>query len=91
MRYVLHKDSSCLTESDRWYLTRFLHLLEELRVAYELKESYKKWQNDSKNEVGINNTSKVVKRNAYGFKKYEHFKAKVLLSRKYKNVGIHLG
>ena len=143
MRYVLHKDSSCLTDKDRWYLARYLNLSEELRVAYELKESYKKWQNDSKNEPdlkkvkegllafykqveescnsaflnviktfknwqteilnsytfgysngfleGINNTSKVIKRNAYGFRKYEHFKAKILLSRQYKDVGIHLG
>ena len=40
---------------------------------------------------GINNTSKVIKRNAYGFRKYEHFKAKVLLSRVYKDVGVHVG
>ncbi|MEK4628800.1 transposase [Solibacillus sp. FSL R7-0682] len=40
---------------------------------------------------GINNTSKVIKRHAFGFRKYEHFKAKVLLSRVYKEVGIHLG
>ena len=40
---------------------------------------------------GINNTSKVFKRNAYGFRKYGHFKAKVLLSRVYKNIGVHIG
>ena len=40
---------------------------------------------------GINNTSKVMKRNAYGFRKYEHFKAKVLLTRLYKNIGVHIG
>ena len=40
---------------------------------------------------GINNTSKASKRKAYGFKKYEHFKAKVLLSRVYKNIGCYLG
>ncbi len=34
---------------------------------------------------GINNTSKVIKRNAYGFRKHEHFKAKILLSRVYKS------
>ena len=122
------------SESDQWYL----NMSEELREAYELKELYKKWQNESKEEKdflkvkeglvafyqvveekqnptfskaiktfknwqmeilnnyvfcysngfleGINNTSKVLKRNAYGFRKYEHFKEKVLLSRVYKNI-----
>ena len=40
---------------------------------------------------GINNPSKVLKRNAYGFRKYEHYKAKVLLTRVYRNIGCHLG
>jgi len=40
---------------------------------------------------GINNTSKVLKHNAYSFRKYEHFKAKVVLYRGYKNLGCHLG
>ena len=143
MRHVLHKDSSKLTEEDRWYLNRYLNMSPELKEAYTLKESYKKWQREAKTardmtdvklcleafyrEVeltknpaflkaiktfknwqveilnsyafgysngfleGINNTSKVFKRNAYGFRKYEHFKAKVLLSRVYKNIGVHIG
>ena len=37
---------------------------------------------------GINNTSKVIKRHAFG---YEHLKPKVPLSRVYKEVVIHLG
>lgn len=65
MRYVLHKDSSRLTASDRWYLTRYLNLSEELRTAYELKESYKKWQNDSKNESDL----KKVKEGLFAFYK----------------------
>ena len=40
---------------------------------------------------GINNTSKFIKRNAYNFRKYEHFKAEILFSRVYKNIGSHLG
>ena len=143
MRYVLHKESSRLTEKDRWYLNRYLTMSPELKKAYLLKESYKEWQTASKKtsdlaeikkgleafyrqveqsgnlaflkaiktfknwqvEIlnsyafkysngfleGINNTSKVIKRNAFGFRKYEHFKAKVLLSRVYKNVGMHIG
>ena len=143
MRFVLHKDSSKLSVKEKWYLDRYTTLSSELKEAYELKELYKKWQNDSKTEKdlsvvkaglltfyrkveetqnpaflkaiktlknwqveilnsyvfgysngfleGINNTSKVIKRNAYGFRKYEHFKAKILLSRVYKNIGCHLG
>ncbi|RND00744.1 transposase, partial [Lysinibacillus halotolerans] len=40
---------------------------------------------------GINNKSKVLKRNAYGFRSYEHFKAKILLNNLSKKIGIHLG
>ena len=40
---------------------------------------------------GINNTSKVLRRDAYGFRKYEHYKAKLLLTRVYRNIGCHLG
>ena len=64
-------------------------------------KTFKNWQVEILNSYafgysngfleGINNTSKVIKRNAYGFRKYEHFKAKVLLSRVYKDVGVHVG
>lgn len=40
---------------------------------------------------GINNKSKVLKRNAYGFRKYEHFRAKILLGHMYKEIGLHVG
>ena len=143
MRYVLHKSPEALTLEERWYLKRYTDMSPELKEAYELKELYKKWQNDSRKEMnisvvkagleafyrkveetqnpaflkaiktfknwqveilnsfafgysngfleGINNTSKVIKRNAYGFRKFEHFKAKILLNTVYKNVGVHLG
>ena len=38
MRYVLHRDSSRLTEKDRWYLARYLNMSNELREAYEFSE-----------------------------------------------------
>ena len=143
MRYVLHKDKAKLTKDELWYLERYTSMSSELKEAYELKELYKKWQRDSKEEKdftvvkaglldfyrkveetqnlaflkaiktfknwqveilnsyvfgysngfleGINNTSKVIKRNAYGFRKHEHFKAKILLSRVYKTRANHLG
>ena len=54
-------------------------------------KTFKNWQVEILNSYafgysngfleGINNTSKVIKRNAFGFRKHEHFKAKILLSR----------
>ncbi len=40
---------------------------------------------------GINNTTKVMKRNAYGFRGFKRFRAKLLLARQYKEVGLHVG
>jgi len=40
---------------------------------------------------GINIKTKVMKRNAYGFKRFDHARAKILLNIKYKEIGVHLG
>ncbi|WP_082090051.1 MULTISPECIES: ISL3 family transposase [Bacillus] len=40
---------------------------------------------------GINNSTKVLKRNAYGFRVFERFRAKILLTHKYKRIGVHIG
>ena len=48
MRYIFHKDSSKLTDEDRWYLNRYLHMSPELKEAYTLKETYKKWKREAK-------------------------------------------
>ena len=50
MRYVLHKDKAKLTKDELWYLERYTSMSSELKEAYELKELYKKWQRDSKEE-----------------------------------------
>ena len=39
MRHVLYKRAHKLSETERWYLARYLGLSEELRQAYELKEA----------------------------------------------------
>ncbi|WP_312755288.1 ISL3 family transposase [Rummeliibacillus suwonensis] len=143
MRFVLHKNSAKLTEEERWYLNYYLGLSPELKKAYELKEDYKHWFTQAKEEKdiqkikngleafyrkveeatipafrkriqtlknwqveilnsfvfnysngfleGINNKSKVLKRNAYGFRKYEHFKAKILLGHMYRKIGLYVG
>ncbi|MDD1505905.1 transposase, partial [Lysinibacillus sp. CNPSo 3705] len=38
-----------------------------------------------------NNKTKAMKRNAYGFRRFDHFRAKILLNLKYKDIGVHLG
>lgn len=40
---------------------------------------------------GINNYTKVIKRNAFGFKNFKRFRARILLSHKYKDIGVHVG
>ena len=90
-------------ESKRRRLLAFYRTVEEKQNSAFIKaiKTFKNWQSEILNSYifgysngfleGINNTSKVLKRNAYGFRKYEHYKAKVLLTRVYRNIGCHLG
>lgn len=145
MRYVFHRNSEQLTEEDRWYLNRYLRFSDELKQAYELKESFVKWFHQAKENgqesilqtkellarfyeqvekaeipefkkaiktlqnwqveilnsfvynysngflEGINNVTKVLKRNAFGFRSFRRFRAKILLTNKYKKWGVHVG
>lgn len=47
MRYVLHKDPSKLTKDEYWYLQRYLGM------SSELKEAYKQWFTQAKEEKDI--------------------------------------
>lgn len=40
---------------------------------------------------GINNLTKVIKRNAFGFRSFKRFRAKILLTHKFKRLGSHIG
>ncbi|WP_188392254.1 transposase, partial [Compostibacillus humi] len=40
---------------------------------------------------GINNHTKVMKRNAFGFRNFRRSRARILLSHKYKEIGVHVG
>jgi len=40
---------------------------------------------------GINNHTKVMKRNAYGVRNIERARARILLTYKYKRIGVHVG
>lgn len=84
-------------------LEAFYRKVEEANIPAFLKaiKTFKNWQVEILNSFsfgysngfleGINNKTKVMKRNAYGFKRFDHFKAKILLNIKYKDIGIHLG
>jgi transposase len=77
--------------------------VEEANIPAFLKaiRTFKNWQVEILNSFsfkysngfleGINNKTKVMKRNAYGFRRFDHFKAEILLNIKYKEIGVHLG
>ncbi|MFB9220583.1 transposase [Kurthia sibirica] len=59
------------------------------------KMNHLKWFDWAKNSngflEGINNKTKVMKRHAYGYKRFDRLRAKILLTLKYKEIGLHLG
>lgn len=84
-------------------LESFYRKVEAAQVPAFIKaiQTLKNWQVEILNSFifpysngfleGINNKTKVMKRNAYGFRRFDHFKAKILLNIRYKEIGIHLG
>lgn len=64
-------------------------------------KTFKNWQVEILNSFvykysngfleGINNSTKVLKRNAYGFRSFDRFRAKILLTHQYKRIGLHIG
>lgn len=84
-------------------LQDFYRKVEKAQIPAFLKaiQTLKNWQVEILNSFsfqysngfleGINNKTKVMKRNAYGFKRFDHFRAKILLNMKYKEIRIHLG
>ena len=84
-------------------LEAFYRQVEQANILAFIKriQTLKNWQVEILNSFvfaysngfleGINNKSKVLKRNAYGFRKYEHFRAKILLGHMYKEIGLHVG
>lgn len=84
-------------------LEAFYRKVEQAKIPAFLKaiQTFKNWQVEILNSFsfgysngfleGINNKTKVMKRNAYGFRSFDHFKAKILLNIQYKEIGVHLG
>lgn len=145
MKHVFHKPYALLSEKQRWYLERYLGLSSELKVAYDLKEAYKKWFELAKYEEegnikkvkehlyafydlvhasgldefvsaihtfknwqteimnsfifdysnglveGLNNQTKVFKRNAFGFYRHDRLRARILMHHQFKKIGKNIG
>jgi len=84
-------------------LQDFYRKVEKAQIPAFLKaiQTLKNWQVEILNSFsfkysngfleGINNKTKVMKRNAYGFKRFDHFRAKILLNIQYREIGVHLG
>jgi len=84
-------------------LEAFYQVVEESGIP-EMKqaiETFRNWQVEILNSSvyghsngfleGINNTTKVIKRNGYGYKNFKRFRARILLRHQYKGMGLHIG
>lgn len=84
-------------------LLEFYRLVEQAGIPEFQKAmgTFRNWQTEILNSFsfnysngfleGINNLTKVIKRNAFGFQNFERARARILLTHKYKNMGAHLG
>ncbi|MDE3838084.1 ISL3 family transposase [Bacillus methanolicus] len=84
-------------------LKAFYRLVEASEIPEMEKaiKTFQNWQTEILNSFvydcsngfleGINNLTKVQKRNAFGFRSFERFRAKILLSHQYKGIGVHIG
>ncbi len=84
-------------------LYRFYHLVESAGIPEFIKntETLKRGQVEILNSFvygfsngfleGINNYTKVMKRNAFGFRNFKRARARILLTYKYKEIGVHVG
>lgn len=84
-------------------LYRFYRLIKEKGIPefFPVIKTFQNWQKEILNTFifgynngfleGINNTTKVLKRNAYGFRRYDRFRKKILLSHQIKDIGAFIG
>ena len=84
-------------------LHAFYQKVEESGI-HELKKSvqtYRNWEREILNRFefgysngfveGLNNLTKVIKRNGFGYRNFKRFRARILLHHQYKNIGNSLG
>ncbi|WP_456271875.1 ISL3 family transposase [Bacillus sp. AK031] len=72
-----------------------------LKEFHQAIQTFKNWQIEILNSFafnynngfveGLNNQTKVIKRNAFGFRRYDRFRLRVLLHHQYKSKGINVG
>ncbi|WP_374724654.1 ISL3 family transposase [Calidifontibacillus erzurumensis] len=84
-------------------LKSFYKLVESSGIPemMEAVKTFQNWQTEILNSFsyhysnvfleGINNSTKVLKRNAFGFKNFKRFRTKILLTHQYKGIGVHIG
>ena len=84
-------------------LKRFYKKVEQANIP-EFKrtiQTFKNWETEILNAFsfgysngfveGLNNLTKVIKRNAFGFRRFDRLRAKILLTHKFKKVGNEIG
>ncbi len=73
----------------------------DLTEFHKAIETFQNWQPEILNSFaydysngfleGINNLTKVIKRNAFGFRSYKRFRHRILLHHKFKYIGYQIG
>jgi transposase len=84
-------------------LEHFYQKVEESGIPEMIQaiKTFQNWQTEILNSFvydhsngfleGINNTTKVLKRNGYGYRNFKRFRARILLAHQYKGIGVHIG
>lgn len=84
-------------------LKRFYKKVERSRIPEFIRtiQTFKNWETEILNSFsfgysngfveGLNNLTKVLKRNAFGFRRFDRLRAKILLTHQYKDIGNTIG
>jgi len=74
---------------------------EGIEELLQTKKTFMNWQTEILNSFvfdysngfleGINNLTKVMKRNAFGYRRFDRFRSKVLMHHQFKDIGTHVG
>ncbi|WP_082195512.1 ISL3 family transposase [Bacillus testis] len=90
-------------EKTKEALHAFYEKVEESRIPEFVKtvQTYRNWETEILNRFefgysngfveGLNNLTKVMKRNAFGFRNFARFRARILLHHHYKSIGNSVG
>lgn len=84
-------------------LLHLYHRIEEENIPefLQTKKTFMNWQTEILNSFvfdysngfleGINNLTKVLKRNGFGYRRYDRFRSRILLYHQFKDIGMHVG